>query len=147
MEAEYVPACYPSSGAAPADGIVKTIRLLCANMLAVCIPGPGGSFVAALPVLLIHLCWSFSSLQINAVRSIVPNKSNNEIVLVLQQFDNNIDRAVQAFMDGMYPLQRCPVFQKIAESQIAYCLCKAVILKCYEMGPPSKLVLLSRDCL
>ncbi|XP_060113282.1 SPATS2-like protein [Heteronotia binoei] len=38
--------------------------------------------------------------KINAVRSIVPNKSNNEIVLVLQQFDNNVDRAVQAFMDG-----------------------------------------------
>ncbi|NXG16580.1 SPS2L protein, partial [Grallaria varia] len=38
--------------------------------------------------------------QINAIRSIVPNKSNNEIVLVLQQFDNNIDKAVQAFMDG-----------------------------------------------
>ncbi|XP_068263727.1 SPATS2-like protein [Nyctibius grandis] len=38
--------------------------------------------------------------KINAIRSIVPNKSNNEIVLVLQQFDNNVDRAVQAFMDG-----------------------------------------------
>ncbi|XP_010127813.1 PREDICTED: SPATS2-like protein, partial [Chlamydotis macqueenii] len=39
-------------------------------------------------------------LKINAIRSIVPNKSNNEIVLVLQQFDNNVDKAVQAFMDG-----------------------------------------------
>ncbi|NXH10970.1 SPS2L protein, partial [Bucco capensis] len=38
--------------------------------------------------------------QINAIRSVVPNKSNNEIVLVLQQFDNNVDKAVQAFMDG-----------------------------------------------
>ncbi|NWU93520.1 SPS2L protein, partial [Upupa epops] len=38
--------------------------------------------------------------QINAIRSIIPNKSNNEIVLVLQQFDNNVDKAVQAFMDG-----------------------------------------------
>ncbi|KAL8183691.1 UNVERIFIED_CONTAM: hypothetical protein K2H54_048805 [Gekko kuhli] len=38
--------------------------------------------------------------KISAVRSVVPNKSNNEIVLVLQQFDNNVDRAVQAFMDG-----------------------------------------------
>ncbi|XP_054828706.1 SPATS2-like protein [Eublepharis macularius] len=38
--------------------------------------------------------------KINAVRSIVPNKSNNEIVLVLQQFENNVDKAVQAFMDG-----------------------------------------------
>ncbi|NXE18806.1 SPS2L protein, partial [Ardeotis kori] len=43
---------------------------------------------------------SFISFQINAIRSIVPNKSNNEIVLVLQQFDNNVDKAVQAFMDG-----------------------------------------------
>ncbi|NXA40760.1 SPS2L protein, partial [Eudromia elegans] len=42
----------------------------------------------------------FFPLQINAIRSIVPNKSNNEIVLVLQQFDNNVDKAVQAFMDG-----------------------------------------------
>ncbi|XP_065493713.1 SPATS2-like protein isoform X3 [Caloenas nicobarica] len=38
--------------------------------------------------------------KINAVRSIVPNKSNNEIVMVLQQFDNNVDKAVQAFVDG-----------------------------------------------
>ncbi|XP_076198443.1 SPATS2-like protein isoform X4 [Aptenodytes patagonicus] len=38
--------------------------------------------------------------KINAIRSIVPNKSNNEIVLVLQQFDNSVDKAVQAFMDG-----------------------------------------------
>lgn len=44
----------------------------------------------------------FLYLQINAIRSIVPNKSNNEIVLVLQQFDNNVDKAVQAFMDGEY---------------------------------------------
>lgn len=38
--------------------------------------------------------------KINAVRSVVPNKSNNEIVLILQQFENNVDKAVQAFMDG-----------------------------------------------
>ncbi|XP_021105431.1 SPATS2-like protein isoform X2 [Heterocephalus glaber] len=38
--------------------------------------------------------------QIYAVRSVVPNKSNNEIVLVLQQFDFNVDKAVQAFVDG-----------------------------------------------
>ncbi|KAB1279000.1 SPATS2-like protein [Camelus dromedarius] len=37
---------------------------------------------------------------IYAVRSVVPNKSNNEIVLVLQQFDFNVDKAVQAFVDG-----------------------------------------------
>lgn len=40
--------------------------------------------------------------QIYAVRSVVPNKSNNEIVLVLQQFDFNVDKAVQAFVDGKY---------------------------------------------
>ncbi|XP_053774897.1 SPATS2-like protein isoform X1 [Desmodus rotundus] len=38
--------------------------------------------------------------QIYAVRTVVPNKSNNEIVLVLQQFDFNVDKAVQAFVDG-----------------------------------------------
>lgn len=43
--------------------------------------------------------------QIYAVRSVVPNKSNNEIVLVLQQFDFNVDKAVQAFVDGRYA---CP---------------------------------------
>lgn len=39
-------------------------------------------------------------LQINAVRAIVPNKSNNEIILVLQHFDNCVDKTVQAFMEG-----------------------------------------------
>lgn len=38
--------------------------------------------------------------KINAVRTIVPNKSNNEIILVLQHFDNCVDRTVQAFMEG-----------------------------------------------
>uniref|UniRef100_UPI00358EFBDE spermatogenesis-associated serine-rich protein 2-like isoform X2 n=1 Tax=Myxine glutinosa TaxID=7769 RepID=UPI00358EFBDE len=38
--------------------------------------------------------------KISAVRAVVGNKSNNEIVLVLQQFDNNVDKTVQAFMDG-----------------------------------------------
>lgn len=46
----------------------------------------------------------FLSFQISAIRSVVPNKSNNEIVLVLQQFDNNVDKAVQAFMDGEYSI-------------------------------------------
>uniref|UniRef100_A0A8D0ES14 Spermatogenesis associated serine rich 2 like n=1 Tax=Strix occidentalis caurina TaxID=311401 RepID=A0A8D0ES14_STROC len=47
-----------------------------------------------------------SLVEINAIRLIVPNKSNNEIVLVLQQFDNNVDKAVQAFMDGEYSNNR-----------------------------------------
>ncbi|KAK2102205.1 spermatogenesis-associated serine-rich protein 2 [Saguinus oedipus] len=38
--------------------------------------------------------------MINAVRAIVPNKSNNEIILVLQHFDNCVDKTVQAFMEG-----------------------------------------------
>uniref|UniRef100_A0A8C4NGJ1 Uncharacterized protein n=1 Tax=Eptatretus burgeri TaxID=7764 RepID=A0A8C4NGJ1_EPTBU len=38
--------------------------------------------------------------KISAVRAVVGNKSNNEIILVLQQFDNNVDKTVQAFMDG-----------------------------------------------
>ncbi|NXG76032.1 SPAS2 protein, partial [Baryphthengus martii] len=38
--------------------------------------------------------------KIHAVRAIVPNRSNNEIVLVLQHFDNCVDRTVQAFMEG-----------------------------------------------
>lgn len=39
-------------------------------------------------------------LQISAVRAVVPNKSNNEIVLVLQHFENCVDKAVQAFLEG-----------------------------------------------
>ncbi|NXH72508.1 SPAS2 protein, partial [Hydrobates tethys] len=38
--------------------------------------------------------------KISAVRAIVPNRSNNEIVLVLQHFDNCVDKTVQAFMEG-----------------------------------------------
>lgn len=38
--------------------------------------------------------------KINAVRAVVPNKSNNEIVLVLQHFENSVDKAVQAFLEG-----------------------------------------------
>nr|XP_031363064.1 spermatogenesis-associated serine-rich protein 2-like [Lonchura striata domestica] len=38
--------------------------------------------------------------QVQAVRAVVPNRSNTEIVLVLQHFDNAVDRAVQAFMEG-----------------------------------------------
>ncbi|XP_069034778.1 spermatogenesis-associated serine-rich protein 2 isoform X2 [Lepisosteus oculatus] len=38
--------------------------------------------------------------KINAVRAVVPNKSNNEIVLVLQHFENSVDRTVQAFVEG-----------------------------------------------
>uniref|UniRef100_A0A4W2HFT5 Spermatogenesis associated serine rich 2 n=1 Tax=Bos indicus x Bos taurus TaxID=30522 RepID=A0A4W2HFT5_BOBOX len=39
--------------------------------------------------------------KINAVRAIiVPNKNNNEIILVLQHFGNCVDKTVQAFMEG-----------------------------------------------
>uniref|UniRef100_A0A4W3ITW9 Uncharacterized protein n=1 Tax=Callorhinchus milii TaxID=7868 RepID=A0A4W3ITW9_CALMI len=37
--------------------------------------------------------------KISAIRTVVPNRSNNEIVLVLQHFENNVDKAVQAFVD------------------------------------------------
>uniref|UniRef100_A0A452DYE0 Spermatogenesis-associated serine-rich protein 2 n=1 Tax=Capra hircus TaxID=9925 RepID=A0A452DYE0_CAPHI len=38
--------------------------------------------------------------KINAVRAIVPNNSNTEIILDLQHFDNRVDKTVQAFMEG-----------------------------------------------
>ncbi|KAM9343666.1 spermatogenesis-associated serine-rich protein 2 isoform 1-T2 [Pholidichthys leucotaenia] len=38
--------------------------------------------------------------KISAVRAVVPHKSNNEIVLVLQYFENSVDKAVQAFLEG-----------------------------------------------
>lgn len=44
--------------------------------------------------------WPVFFLQISAVRAVVPNKSNNEIVLVLQHFENCVDKAVQAFLEG-----------------------------------------------
>ncbi|KTG30818.1 hypothetical protein cypCar_00026754, partial [Cyprinus carpio] len=47
-----------------------------------------------------RLAQCFGSHQINAVRAVVPNKSNNEITLVLQHFENSVDRAVQAFVEG-----------------------------------------------
>lgn len=59
---------------------------------------------------LLHLLTSLSFLsffsfffpkQISAVRAVVPNKSNNEIVLVLQHFENSVDKAVQAFLEGV----------------------------------------------
>ncbi|XP_013871680.1 spermatogenesis-associated serine-rich protein 2 [Austrofundulus limnaeus] len=38
--------------------------------------------------------------KISAVRAVVPNKSKNEIVLVLQHFENCVDKTVQAFLEG-----------------------------------------------
>nr|XP_032813265.1 spermatogenesis-associated serine-rich protein 2 isoform X1 [Petromyzon marinus] len=37
--------------------------------------------------------------KVNAVRTIVPNRSKNEVVLILQYFDYSVDRAVQAFLE------------------------------------------------
>lgn len=51
-------------------------------------------------LLLIHCFVSWVVFQISAVRAVVPNKSNNEIVLVLQHFENCVDKAVQAFLEG-----------------------------------------------
>ncbi len=56
----------------------------------------------------------FDSWQINAVRAVVPNKSNNEIALVLQHFENSVDRAVQAFVEGTHTHSFKPhVFRKV----------------------------------
>jgi len=49
----------------------------------------------------VSLSLSVSPAQIHAVRAVVPNKSNNEISLVLQHFENSVDKAVQAFLEGM----------------------------------------------
>lgn len=38
--------------------------------------------------------------QISTVRIIVPNHSNNDIILVFQHLDNCIDQAVQSLMEG-----------------------------------------------
>ena len=46
-------------------------------------------------------CLLLFPFQISAVRAVVPNKSNNEIVLVLQHFENCVDKAVHAFLEGM----------------------------------------------
>ena len=38
--------------------------------------------------------------QVNAVREVVSGKSNNEIILVLQYYDYDVERAIQAYVDG-----------------------------------------------
>ncbi|XP_014118276.1 PREDICTED: spermatogenesis-associated serine-rich protein 2-like [Pseudopodoces humilis] len=38
--------------------------------------------------------------KVQAVRAVVPQRSTTEILLVLQHFDNAVDSAVQAFMEG-----------------------------------------------
>ena len=40
--------------------------------------------------------------QVQAVREIVPGRSNNEIVLVLKHYDDDVERAIQAFLEGMW---------------------------------------------
>uniref|UniRef100_A0A8C3U7I2 Uncharacterized protein n=1 Tax=Catharus ustulatus TaxID=91951 RepID=A0A8C3U7I2_CATUS len=47
-----------------------------------------------------HSQFLFPLFSVQAVRAVVPNRSNTEIVLVLQHFDNAVDRTVQAFMEG-----------------------------------------------
>ena len=34
------------------------------------------------------------------MREVVPGKSNNEISLVLQHYDNNVELAIQAYLEG-----------------------------------------------
>jgi hypothetical protein len=38
---------------------------------------------------------------VNAVREVMPGKSNNEIILVLQYYDYNVEKAIQAYVEGM----------------------------------------------
>ena len=38
--------------------------------------------------------------QVSAVREVVLGKSNNEIVLVLQYYDYNVEKAIQAYLEG-----------------------------------------------
>ena len=35
------------------------------------------------------------------MRTIVPMRSKNEVLLILQHFDYSVDRTVQAFLEGM----------------------------------------------
>ncbi|XP_012943278.1 spermatogenesis-associated serine-rich protein 2 isoform X2 [Aplysia californica] len=37
--------------------------------------------------------------KVQAVREVVPGKSNNEVVLVLQYYDYNVERAIQAYLE------------------------------------------------
>ncbi|XP_033729083.1 spermatogenesis-associated serine-rich protein 2-like [Pecten maximus] len=37
--------------------------------------------------------------KVNAVREVVPGKSNNEIILVLQYYDYNVEKAIQAYLE------------------------------------------------
>ena len=36
------------------------------------------------------------------MREVVPGKSNNEIVLVLQYYDYNVEKAIQAYLEGKH---------------------------------------------
>lgn len=38
--------------------------------------------------------------QVQAVREVVPGKSNNDIVMVLQYYDCSVERTIQAFLEG-----------------------------------------------
>ena len=41
-------------------------------------------------------------LQVTAVREVVPGKSNNEVILVLQFYDYNVEKTIQAYLEGKY---------------------------------------------
>ena len=38
--------------------------------------------------------------QVTAVREVVSGKSNNEIILVLQYYDYDVEKAIQAYVEG-----------------------------------------------
>ena len=40
--------------------------------------------------------------QVTAVREVVSGKSNNEIILVLQYYDYDVERSIQAYLEGNF---------------------------------------------
>ena len=47
---------------------------------------------------LLWKCWMY--FQVTAVREVVSGKSNNEIILVLQYYDYDVEKAIQAYVEG-----------------------------------------------
>lgn len=42
--------------------------------------------------------------QVNAVREVITGKSNNEIILVLQYYEYDVAKAIQAYCDGKFQI-------------------------------------------
>lgn len=49
------------------------------------------------------LCWPcVVCIQVQAVREVVPGRSNNDIILVLQYYDYSVEQTIQAFLESAY---------------------------------------------